>query len=931
MLILLRGIIRMTRIVRLLCVLLLFCFGTMTYAFDDQTRVAFYYGDNPPLDELHAWNVVVVHPGAHIEPKQYNNPSSQLYAYVSVGELDASDVYSKQTDASWRVGKNLAWDSRVMDLANPAWRDFLLNQVITPLWQEGYRGFFLDTLDSWQLLQLSAEKNQQQQDGIVDLIKKIKAKYPDASIITNRGFEVLDKVHQDIDAVAAESLFSGWDNRTKRYTTVPNSERQWLLAQLNKAHQAWKLPIIVIDYMPPNQADKARDVAKKISSLGFIPWVSGPYLDTLGISTIEVIPRKILLLYNEKPRDNDLSAIAVYGATAFVLQYMGYIPILHFVDDSLPKGNLAGCYAGIITWFNTPVIKNHALLEKWLTQQIKQHIPVVFMQNFGLPLTSTLLKQLHIDFPKDKGLAKNVIISYQDKRLTGYELLPKPNPIDFQPITANGGKVLISLESANQQFEDVVAIMPWGGYALDPFHMVSLPDSHSLWVINPFEFLRQALQLPLMPVPDITTVSGRRVLLAQIDGDAFISRVPWKGDKYAGEVILEDILEQYKIPTTVSIVQKEFDILKTNPNLQQRLIKVAKQTFALPWIELATHTYSHPLQWGKLIEGETNTPYLSYPDKSYLLDYHKEIVGSADYINRYLAPEGKKVKAILWSGDANAQEKPLSVAYDAGLKNINGMAKIYDNANHSISDLGAFGAYRGNYFQVYSPVSNEFEYTDHWSQPLYAFAKVINTFTLTETPHRYKPVSIYYHFYSAVDQASLRGLKRVYDWAMQQHLIPLMVSDYIDNVLDFNHTVIARIDKDTWLITNNNHLREFRLPDSVGVAELQNSKNIAGFNHANHDLYVHLGPAVQSILRFTDTAVTKPYLVDANANITQWKVTNDQTIGFALQGYMPLVFNLANMQDCQLYHKTQLVSAANNGTYTLEGMTHGTFEIRCNK
>ena len=79
------------------------------------------------------------------------------------------------------------WKSEVLDQSNPAWREFFVNKVISPLWKRGYRGFFLDTLDSYQLFAKSAAARKKQQDGLIKLIKMIKDKYPDAHLIFNRG------------------------------------------------------------------------------------------------------------------------------------------------------------------------------------------------------------------------------------------------------------------------------------------------------------------------------------------------------------------------------------------------------------------------------------------------------------------------------------------------------------------------------------------------------------------------------------------------------------------------------------------------------------------------------------------------------------------------------------------------------------------------
>ncbi|KTD61690.1 bifunctional glycoside hydrolase 114/ polysaccharide deacetylase family protein [Legionella spiritensis] len=907
-----------------------------SFALNDNTRVAFYYGNNPPLDELHAFNVVVVEPQNDLDPKQYNNAYSELYAYVHIGEMDAHANYIKRIPAAWRKGKNPAWDSHIMDLANPGWRDFLLNDVFKPLWESGYRGFFLDTLDSYELLKLTPQQKQQQRAGIVDIIKRVKSKYPKAKIITNRGFEVLDAVHQDVDAVAAESLFAGWNPQKKQYQAVSKNDREWLTGKLETIRRDYHLPVIVIDYLPIDRRDEARKVARKISASGFIPWVTDWDLQSLGVGTVEVIPRKILLLYekNAENAKNPATAIAAFAYSAFPLQFMGFIPVLQPVDETLPQGVLKDRYAGILTWFNQPVIKNHKRLEKWLTQQIQQGIPVVFMQNFGVPLNSPLFKRLNITVRENSKHISKIRIKYRDESI-GYEALPQPIPVDFLGVTCKNGQVLLQVQ-ADDLLEDVIVVTPWGGYALTPYDIVVLPDSgQSRWVVNPFEFFRKTLKLPEFPVPDVTTASGRRILNIHIDGDAFISRIPWMHGKFTAEVILEQILNRYKLPTGVSIIQREFEIIKSTPNIARRLTKVARRIFALPWVEIATHTYSHPLDWANLKEGQPNTEYLSYPDKNYHFSFQKEITGSVAFINKFLAPSDKKVTAIYWSGNSNPLEKPLKIAYQAGLMNINGMAKIYINSTKSITNLGPLGINTGKFIQVFAPIPNEFEYTDNWAPPYYAFQNAIHTFELTDKPVRYKPISIYYHFYAAVDQASLRALKRIYKWTVRQLVIPLQVTDYIHKVLDFNNTVIAKnITDDTslaWLIVNNKSLREFRWPIGQGVPDLAKSRNVAGYSAINNDYYIHTGNACDTWIRFTSTPPTEPYLVDANAEITHWHRINKDTFQLSLKGYVPLDFKLANMNQCLLKHNNHVLQTAADNNYSLKDAHCGTFEIHCTR
>jgi hypothetical protein len=176
--------------------------------------IALYYAVNPPLDELKAFDIVVVDPYAvGIQPEKYKSKHSELFAYISVGEADPQRQFYKQIRPEWLIGDN------------PAWRSFFLEQVVEPLWAAGYRGFFLDTLDSFLLVK-DANRHPALEAGLVEIIRDIKQRHPDVRLIFNRGFEALDRV-QDV--------------------------------------------AFVIDYVAPKDRDLVRKTAEKIKLLGLIP------------------------------------------------------------------------------------------------------------------------------------------------------------------------------------------------------------------------------------------------------------------------------------------------------------------------------------------------------------------------------------------------------------------------------------------------------------------------------------------------------------------------------------------------------------------------------------------------------------------------------------------------------------------------------------
>jgi len=113
--------------------------------------VAFYYAADPPWNELQAFDIVVVDPDHVPDPTLPRLPHTRLAAYVAVGEVQAARRYAKDIPQDWLIGENRVWGSRLIDQARPEWPAFFADSVIAPLWGNGYRMFFLDTLDSYQI------------------------------------------------------------------------------------------------------------------------------------------------------------------------------------------------------------------------------------------------------------------------------------------------------------------------------------------------------------------------------------------------------------------------------------------------------------------------------------------------------------------------------------------------------------------------------------------------------------------------------------------------------------------------------------------------------------------------------------------------------------------------------------------------------------
>lgn len=863
--------------------------------------VAFFYGEKAPLAELKAFEIVVVEPDHGYDPLRYRTPDSELFAYVAVAEVQPSRPYYQDIPAAWKMARNGDWDSVVLDQTPAEWPDFFADKVVGPLWQKGYRGFFLDTLDSYRLATTFDESAQQQ--GLIHVIETLHRRFPGIRLILNRGFEIVPRVKDKVFMVAAESLFRSWNAGGQRYEEVKISDREWLLGQLKTIKQDHGIPILAIDYVTPSDRKTTRETAERIRALGFIPWVSDSDLNSLGIGQVEVVPRRILVIYDSR-ESTVLNYTPAHRFLQMPLNYLGYVVDYADANLELPKNNLNDRYVGIVTWFSGQLADTPLkTLPRWLQDRMAEGLPLAVMGDFGFPIEHKIANSLGIT---ERPAAVGAIQITSSRPMLGFEAQPKANRPQLTTLGLTNTLAKPLLELRDQRNHNYIggALTPWGGFILDPFVLFEVPGTEQTrWIIDPFAFLTGALRLTPLPAPDTTTENGRRLFFSHIDGDGFPSLAEFAGSPPAAEVMLKEVLKRYRVPTTVSVIESEISPDGLYPKLSARLEGIAKQMFALPHVEIASHTYTHPFIWEPEIANEKGTGakeesyHLEVP--GYKFDLTREIVGSSDYIQRRLAPPNKPVKILLWSGDTAPGADALAITEKSGLLNMNGGDTSITRSNPSLTAVGALGIEKNGVLQVYAPITNENIYTNLWRGPFYGYERVIESFEMTETPRRLKPVDIYYHTYSASKRAGLKALRKAHDWAAAQPLHPIFASEYIRKVQDFHDMSLAR-EGQGWRVRSHGHLRTLRLPASLGAPNLDSSLGIAGFSAGSEGNYVHLAG---SSAWFTtgDGKAKRPYLYDANGRLDNWQEKGaGQPFSFSLTGHQPLTFRMAQMEKCLL-------------------------------
>ncbi len=879
---------------------------------------AVWYGPTPPVDLLSQFDRIIVE-ADNLDEKELaalKQHGGKVLAYLSVGEWNPQRASQPAVDTAWMLGENDHWNSRIMDLTAAGWRQFLRNRA-TELKRKGFEGLFLDTLDSHMLPAMPPERRKAQQEGLVDIIAQIKADHPDSLLVANRGFEVMEGIAPHLTAVAAESLYQGWNNAEQQYRPVPADDRLWLTQTLKNIQARHHLEILILDYLPPQQREKARETARKIEAEGFVPWIANPSFDYMGIGALEAIPRRVLLLHDSQKEIYNFMDIELHRFCAPIFEYLGYIPVYMNINEELPRQILKGRYIGVVAWLKAPLPP--AGFRQWLTDKMDESVPVALLGNLSLLEESSLLRRMGLELGRKLDTTRLRIDAHSE--LVGFES-EEPGRIDqILPVIAlkqRQNRSHLRMQDADGHPADLVVTGEWGGLAADPAILDEDFSFSASWIIDPFAFLKTALKLPQIPAPDMTTENGRRLLFVHIDGDGFMEKFETPNSGVAAQVLLREIFKVYKFPHTISIIEGEIGPEGLYPELSPQLEAIARQIFALDHVEIASHSYSHPFHW-KAVSSEDRSGTNNLPIKGYRFNLEREIKGSVAYIDSRLAPPGKKTSVFFWTGNCLPTAKAIALTSQLELLNLNGGDTFIRNAPGSLTQTAGIGrAFDNGAYQTYAPITNENIYTNNWTGPYIGYRRVIETFQLTDEPRRLKPIDIYYHFYSGSKHASLKALKTVYDWAVSQETTPIYASDYIRKVLNYRTIGIAQKGDGTFRVTGLTDLKTLRLPSAGPRPQNGKMQGLTGWREINSGLYLHIGPETVAEFKLGTAANRILLLHQANGRTLKWQRTPNGTVDFRIQANAAVQMEVANaVGNCRVKWRKGVLMPSNRSRHML--------------
>lgn len=300
--------------------------------------------------------------------------------------------------------------------------------------------------------------------------------------------------------------------------------------------------------------------------------------------------------------------------------HLGFNIIYYDVNKPLPQ--ITEDVAGVIIWFSPGYsVPDADSYLNWLDQVVAHNKKLVILENAGMgdkhrskdkamQHFNSILSYIGMqDSDQWNAVTYRTRVVYMDNSIAGFErpIGPVLPPFGFThviPGKAQSHLKMIAHNKEEDEAADIIITSPNGGFVGEGyaiFQVVEKDESRIIqWFINPFLFLEKALDVQFGPVPDVTTLYGKRIFYSHIDGDGWnnICEIPkYAKDKtLSAEVVRKEILEPYSdFAFSVGLIIDDIDLDCYGVGDSE---KVARDIYKLSNVEASSHTHSHPLYWG---------------------------------------------------------------------------------------------------------------------------------------------------------------------------------------------------------------------------------------------------------------------------------------------------------------------------------------------
>lgn len=223
--------------------------------------------------------------------RRLNEAGVWTICYITIGEddsLNVADGLGEGGYASYYLYdngvpmRNNNWNSYFVDAGNPVWQAKIIARA-REIIEMGADGFFLDTLDTVDVRTSSRYPiGEQTIGGMVSLIKLLKETFPQAKIVANRGFTILQYIAPYIDGLMFESFNTTYNFNTQKADELSESAKKYNLYIanfINTIRQQYYFPVFALDYINDFEISyMAQEYYNNSWTYDFIPYLQADIL-----------------------------------------------------------------------------------------------------------------------------------------------------------------------------------------------------------------------------------------------------------------------------------------------------------------------------------------------------------------------------------------------------------------------------------------------------------------------------------------------------------------------------------------------------------------------------------------------------------------------------------------------------------------------------
>ena len=343
----------------------------------------------------------------------------------------------------------------------------------------------------------------------------------------------------------------------------------------------------------------------------------------------------------------------------------------------------------------------------------------------------------------------------------------------------------------------------------------------------------------------------------------------------SAQVVLRELIAPYPgLPVTVGLVAADAD---PDHGGQLSARPIARAIFALPQVEVGSHTYTHPYRSGlfeaydraleqRLVQEATRAKNERPADLTTRAEpqidagaYQRDAAlfcsaavrswprGGRITTRRGCAGAARQAGKALSSGAAGSQAFRSRRPHDAaGRRAQHQRRRRPPGQPLSIAHLLAADLTHGRQRAPDLRGQQQRICLCGGNRPDHAFLLLAETLRNTEQPVRLRGFNLYYHMYAAERSASLNAVRHFLELADKGAYVPISASHYAAIADSFFPTELWLDGPDRWSIQGRHDIETVRFDRAAGKSvDLPVSAGVLGMKRHGDALYVALDPAVE--------------------------------------------------------------------------------------